>query len=196
MTASAYQWLADSLPVGEEGQPLLDIGFYVTFFFDDSRFVERRRAVYEIMKEYWFRVGEHLRWTTNLKTHVWERVTPKHSADVWLAAQPNEPWVWDVNIHGGETFDAASPYRFTGLGAPRGRRAMSFMKAMFPVTWLAEHPEASAVDIVQRWATLLQPHHGTAGLSIVASLDQSAASRTKEQARGLAERLPGLEVDD
>src|SRR5215831_9029048 len=196
MTASAYQWLADSLPVGEAGQPLLDIGFYVTFFFEDGHLVERRRAVYEILKEYWFRVGEHLRWTTNLKTHEWEPVTAQDFGDAWLAAQPNEPRKWNVVLHGGQTFDAASAYRFDGLGLPRRQGSMSFISAMFPVTWFAEHPEASAVDIVLRWATLLKPRHGTAGLSIVASLDQLSASKTKGQARGLAERFPGLEVDD
>jgi hypothetical protein len=196
MSASAYQWLADSLPVGEEGQPLLDISFYVTLFFEDGHLVERRRAVYEILKEYWFRVGEHLRWTTNLETHNWERVTSKHSADAWRAAQPKEPWVWDVTVHGGATSDAASPYRFEGVGRPDPHLVMSFISAMFPVTWFAEHPEASAVDIMQRWATLLQPRHGTAGLSIVASLDTMTASKTQDQARGLAERFPGLEVDD
>jgi len=196
MSASAYQWIADSLPVGKAGQPLLDIGFYVTFFFEDGHLVERRRAVYEIMKEYWFRVGEHLRWTTNLETHKWEPVTAKHSANAWLAFQPNEPRVWDVNLHAGETFDAASPYRFVGLGTPDAESAMSFISAMFPVTWFVEHPEASAVDIVLRWATLLQPRHGTAGLSIVASLDEASASETQDEARGLAERFPGFEVDD
>ena len=196
MSASAYQWLADSLPVGEAGQPLLDIGFYVTFFFEDGHLPERRRVAYEILKEYWFRVGEHLRWTTNLKTHEWQPVTAKDFADAWFAAQPKEPWKWNVTLHGGETFDAASPYRFDGLGLPNPERSMSYISAMFPATWFADHAEASAVDIVQRWATLLQPRHGTAGLSIVGSLDRLTASKTREQARGLAERFPGLEVDD
>jgi hypothetical protein len=75
MNASGYRWLADFLPVDEQGQPLLDIGFYVTLFFEDGHLVERRRAAYEILKEYWFRVGAHLRFTTNLKTHEWELVT-------------------------------------------------------------------------------------------------------------------------
>jgi len=196
MNASAFQWLADSLPMGEEGQPLLDIGFYVTFFFEDGHLVERRRAVYEILKEYWFRVGEHLRWTTNLKTYEWEEITARQFADAWFAAQPKEPWKWGVTLHGGATFDAASPYRFEGVGKPDSHLIMSFLSAMFPATWFAEHPEASAVDIVQRWATLLQPRHGTAGLSIVGSLNRPTAYETQEQARGLAERFPGLEVDD
>ncbi|HEY1303291.1 MAG TPA: type VI immunity family protein [Vicinamibacterales bacterium] len=196
MSATGYRWLSDFLPVGEEGQPLLDVGFYVTLFFEDGHLIERRRAAYEILKEYWFLVGEHLRWTTNPETHGWEQITAQHSTDAWLAAQPKEPCKWAVILHGGETFDAASPYRVEGLGTPDPRRAMSFITAMFPVTWFADHPEASAVDIVQRWATLLRPRHGTAGLSIVASLDRRSASRTKERARELAERLPGLEVDD
>jgi hypothetical protein len=196
MNATSYRWLSDFLPVGDEGQPLLDVGFYVTLFFEDGHLVERRRAAYEILKEYWFRVGDHLRWITNLKTHQWEKVTTQNFADAWFAAQPTEPWKWNVTLHGGATFDAASPYRFDGLGAPDPQTGMSFISAMFPVAWFAEHPEASAVDIVQRWATLLKPRHGTAGLSIVGSLDRLAASKTKEQARALAERFPGLEFDD
>jgi len=185
----AVEWYARLVP----GQRLLDIGFYVTFFFEARHFPERRRAAYEILKEYWFRVGEHLRWTTNLKTHKWEPVTAKHSADAWFAAQPKEPWVWAIILHAGATFNAVSPYRFEGVGTPNPHEA-SFITAMFPVTWFVEHPEASAVDIGQRWATLLHPRHGTAGLSIVDSLDRISAR--PRQARALAERFPGLEVDD
>jgi len=58
MNASGYRWVADLLPVGKEGQPLLDIGFYVTFFFEDGNLPEPRRAAYEILKEYWFRVQQ------------------------------------------------------------------------------------------------------------------------------------------
>lgn len=196
MNTAGYQLLADSLPVGDAGQPLLDVGFYISLFFENGHLPERRFAAYQLFKEYWFRVGDHLRWTTNLKTYAWEPITTEFSPEAWLAQQPKEPWKWSVTVHGGDTFDAASAFRFEALGLPSPELKLSFVNAAFPAAWFAQHPEASAVDILMRWATTLRPLHGTAGLSIITPMDTRRQSAVASQARALAERFPGLEVDD
>src|SRR5262249_45945908 len=48
MNATSYRWLSEDLPVGDQGQPLLDIAFYVTLFFEDGHLPERRLAAYQI----------------------------------------------------------------------------------------------------------------------------------------------------
>ena len=196
MNTAGYRLLSDSLPVGDEGQPLVDVGFYITLFFENGHLPERRLAAYQLFKEYWFRVGDHLRWTTDVKTYNWEPITTKYSPEAWLAQQPKEPWTWNICVHGGDTFDAASAFRFDALGTPSPELHLSYVHATFPASWFAEHPEASAVDIMLRWATTLRPVNGTAGLSIITPMDTTRQAAVAAQARALAERFPGLEVDN
>jgi hypothetical protein len=190
-----HRLLGGSVPTDDEGRPLLDFAFYVTLFFENGHLPERRRAAYELLEDYWRRAGDRVRWTTNVRTFEWEPVSAQNAPAAWLAQQPEEPWKWNVCYHGGDAFDVASAVRFDALGIPYPERQLSYVDAMLPATWFAEHPEDDPVALVLRWAAALRPLHGTAGLAIATPLDSKRQGAVARRVRAVAERLPGLEVD-
>jgi len=197
MSVPPCQIVADSLPKGDQGQNLVTVGFYVTLYFGNGYLPERRCIAYELFREYWSWCGGELRWTTNIRTHVWQPVTPKHSPEAWLRVQPSEAWVWGITYHGGAVFDAASAFRIdaVGSGDPATCYNLSYFNVTFPITWF-EHQNEDAPALFLRWCQMLKPLHGSAGFAIVAPLAQRTESAAAGSVAALARRFPGLEIDN
>jgi hypothetical protein len=186
-------WSSITDPNRDNGEPLIEIGFYVTLYFEDGYLPERRLAAFELFQKYWRLVDGKFHWTTNVKTHNWEAVTSEHSPEFWLSEQPKEPWIWDICFHNGQSYDSTGLLRIEALGGPPP--SLSYMSITLPPTWFADHPQTYAQDLMLHWASRLRAIHGSAGLGIMVPLDVTRQKELGQSVRSLAQRLPGLEVD-
>ncbi|MCU0636948.1 MAG: DUF3396 domain-containing protein [Gemmatimonadaceae bacterium] len=190
-----YRRLAEAVPVDETGSPLLTIGFCVELNFADGIEPVRRQAGHDIYADYYGLTQPWLRWMVDTKTKRYRPLTPEMTPAHWLAQQPAERWVWSITAHGGERLDAVSPYEFEALGTGPAGIKTSFLGATFPATFFAiEHPEQDPVALVTRWATWLQPLHGTAGLGVITPLDEGRDAAASRARRALLLRHPGLDL--
>jgi len=196
MNSLSYKYLTDTIPFVQNGKTLLSIGFHITFYFGDGNIIENRQAVIKLFNEYVDLCGDQLKWQTHPVTFNWQKITKEHSPEYWVLENPEETVVWQLCFHGGRTFDECSPYRIEAVGYPDPDRELSYFSVGFPATWFSDPDKEDPVALVTRWANILKPWHGSAGFSIVSSLDTKQESRMSPHAFALARRFPGLEFND
>lgn len=189
-----YDDLIGKLSYAEDGKKLIEIGVYITLYFENGHEREKCQAVLDIFDEYWSLCGNELRWMTHPKTHSWMKILPKYLPEKWLLREIVNKHVWSFHYHGGSTFDECSPFRICGFGIRFTTNKLSFLNASFPVGWFAKHKK-DAPSMVKRWCETLNPLHGSSGLAILSSLDTLQESRMAPLVRTLARRFPGLEAD-
>lgn len=195
MNPSTYKYLIDSMPISEGGKPLLCLAFYVTLYFEDGQLRDKRQICVDLFEEYVKMCDEPLRWATDPERHTWKRFSPDLAPSAWLVDQQTQ--VWQYYYHAGQTHDACVPWRVQAFGYPLSApgHKLSFVNAVLPVTWFAEHASTDAPTLVEHWCRTLKPLHGSAGIGILTSPDTRKEAEMAPHVRALARRFPGLEVD-
>ena len=191
-----YQYLSDSIPFQRDGKTLLSLGFYITFYFGNCDTQENRQAIVQLCNEYQALCGEHLKWQTHPTNSNWKSIKEDYSPEHWILKNPEDRAVWQVTRHGGKTFDESSPYRLETIGYPDPGRRLSYFTVGLPFDWFADPNREGPVEMVTRWAGILKPLHGTAGITVMSSMHRSLEMSTAKDVYALAKRFPGLEYND
>lgn len=192
-----YKRLIEALPVFENEKRLLWLGFYFTIYFEDGHTNSKRLAVLDIFNEYCELCGAELKWTTNPQTKVFEKISSANNPNAWLLQSAFKKHVWQLIMHGGNSFDECSPFLFSGFGTPLSppHNCLSFLSISFPITWFADKRPGYAQSLFKRWSSLINPLHGSAGISILTSPFRNFKFRVCDHVCRLAKRFPGLEID-
>jgi Protein of unknown function (DUF3396) len=181
----------------KNGRPLLRVGLLATMFFPDPWTRPAREAVTEVAEMYIQQFRSHLRWTQNSSGHIY----PIDIGEVpfprdWLP-QHEDGQSWQFGFHGGESDEAASEFQVSGYGPSSVRKdKLGYFQIYLPLTWFTEHPGATFPDFVLHLAKRLRPVSGYAGIGVLESIDFDARQTSGDIVRRIAERFPGLEIED
>lgn len=193
------QELSNLLSIKDEaGHTVLMIGLLVTVFFDNQLTSEVKEAVTEVAEEYIALVREHLRWGESF-----DRKT-EHPIDSPLMRFPRD-WLpihqddegWSFGFHGGEIARAAaSPFFIDGFGSSADDDGgLGYLHMRFPLLWFAEG-RGTLPDYVLKVCKRLRPLSGYAGIGVLEASDGYARNEWQPTVCEIAERFPGLEIED
>lgn len=181
----------------KDGRAEVRIGLLATMFIAEAWTRPVREAVTDAAEAYIRQFRSHLRWTKDLSSYI-------HPIDSGKVLSPRE-WLpqhedgkeWQIGFHGGESDEEASEFQVTALGPSNVRKqGLGYFQFYLPLTWFAEHPETTFHDFVLSFAKRLRPLSGYAGIGVLESIDFDARQASGETVRQIAERFPGLEVED
>ena len=179
------------------GRVELRIGLLATMFITEPWTRPVREAVTDAAEEYVRQFRDHLRWAEDLTSHI----HPMDSGKVpfpreWLP-QHEDGKAWQLGFHGGKSDEAASEFQVSAFGQSNARKErLGYFQFYLPLTWFAEHPETTFSDFVLRFANRLRPLSGYAGVGVLESIDFDARQASGDTTRRIAERFPGLEIED
>ena len=180
----------------KDGRPALRVGLLATMFITEPWTRSAREAVVDVAEEYLRQFRDHLRWAHNPKTkHIRpldESKVPFPSA--WLP-QHEDGKAWQFGFFGGEHAKGASVFQVSGYGGDNVMRGRGYVQVHLPLTWLTEHPDMFQ-DFVLSAAKRLRPLSGYAGIGVLQPLDFHAAEPDLATVREIAERFPGLEIEN
>lgn len=182
---------------GEDGSPALRVGLLATLFFTDPWTKPVRDAVTDAAEEYLRRFGTHLRWAQNPNGGPYQTMS---SGKVqlprdWLP-QHKDGESWSFGFHGGESADSASEFQVSAFGSDNVTKDLGFVQIYLPLPWFVDHPEVTFPDLILNFAKRLRPLSGYAGIGVLESLNGYAREAYQDTVRKIAERFPGLEVED
>ena len=181
----------------KDGRAELRIGLLATMFLADPWTRSVREAVTHAAEDYIRQFRSHLRWAVDSTSHI----HPMDSGKVlfpreWLP-QHEDGQTWHFGFHGGDCDEAASDVQVSAFGPSNVRKqGLGYFQLYLPVTWFAEHPETTFHDLVLKFANRLRPLSGYAGIGVLESIDFDARQKSGETVRKIAERFPGLEIED
>jgi hypothetical protein len=181
----------------EEGRIKLRIGLLVTMFITEPWTRPVREAVADAAEEYIRQFRDHLRWAKDQDSYL----HPIDSGKVpfpreWLP-QHEDGEAWQLGFHGGDSDEAASEFQVSAYGSSDVRRQkLGYFQFYLPLTWFTEHPKPTFSDLVLSFANRLRPLSGYAGIGVLESIDFDARQVSGDEVRKIAERFPGLEVED
>lgn len=178
------------------GRPALRIGLLSTLFFEEPWTRAVRGAVADAAEGYIQLAREHLRWTKQPKTARLYPISARRvpSPGEWL---PNhkDGVSWEFGLHGGvEQYDA-SDFQVSGLGSNNISRRLGFLQIHLPLTWPDEHG-STFPDIVLDLCKRIKPLSGYGGIGILEALDLATRDRFQPAVRPVAERFPGVEIEN
>jgi hypothetical protein len=181
----------------QDGRIRVMIGLFATVFFENQLTREVREAVADVAEEYIHRVREHLHWVTPPKAKRESPIDSEHGKlpRDWLANYPDgESWSFD--FHGGSSAKEASAFHVRGFGSkPHDDGGLGYVHVSFPLLWFAEHRDTFP-DYVLKLCQRLRPLSGYAGIGVIESHDGYARDKYQPVVREIAERFPGLEIED
>ena len=180
----------------KDGRPALRVGFLATLFFTEPWTRPVREAVCDAAEEYIRQFRDHLRWAESPTSHI-------HAIDSGKVPFPQE-WMpqhedgkaWQFGFHGGDSDEAASEFQVSGYGSDNVKKGRGYIQFYLPLTWFVEHTESTFPDLVQSFANRIHPLSGYAGIGVLESMDFDARQASGDTVRKIAERFPGLEIED
>ncbi|XYH93891.1 type VI immunity family protein [Sorangium sp. So ce1128] len=179
-----------------DGRPALRIGWLATLFFEEPWTRAVRQAVADAAEAYLQRFGEHLRWTEQPETGRLYPIEARRvpSPGEWLP-QHKDGVDWEFGLHGGEHKSDASDFQVSGLGSDEASKIMGFFQVHLPLPWFTEHP-GTFPEFVLGLCQRIKPLSGYGGIGVLEPLSVIARARFQPVVRTLAERFPGLEIED
>ena len=180
----------------KDGHPALRVGLLATMFVAESWTRPVREAVAEVAEEYIGQFRDHLRWAQSPTSYF----HPIDSGEVpfpreWLP-QHEDGQEWQLGFHGGAGDEAASEFQVSAYGSDSVKKGRGYFQFYLPLTWFEEHPGTTFSGLVLGFARRLRPLSGYAGIGIFEILDLDARQAFQSTVRQLAERFPGLEVEN
>lgn len=180
----------------DQGRVALKIGFVSTVFFADAWTRPVREAVSAAAEEYIQAVREHLRWARRPGTGHMHPLATGRIAFPWEWMPRHEDGKsWDFGYHGAEGEEEASELLINAYGPDGIKKGPGFFQVYLPLTWFADHP-GTFQRFVLRIAKRLRPLSGYGNIGIQEPLDHDGSFRARPLVRQLAERFPGLEVEN
>jgi hypothetical protein len=197
LTSQDAAALADLLCIRDkDGRPALRIGLLATMFLADAWTRPVREAVTKAAESYLTAFRASLRWAQQPKTarlHAIEKGKVPFPRD-WLP-QHEDGKAWSFGFHGGETAEAASEFQVSAYGPDSTKKGAGYFQVYLPLTWFAEHP-GTFQDFVLSFARQLRPLSGYAGIGVLETLDIYARESFQATVKQIADRFPGLEVEN
>lgn len=182
----------------KDGRVAVMIGLLVTVFFDNRRPREIRERVTEVAEDYITLVREHLRFSVPPKARREYPIESKRTRfpREWLPDHPDGQ-SWSFNFHGGNAGRAASAFHVRGFGSEDfDNPGLGFFHVSFPMLWFAEPSAGTFPEYVLNICQKIQPLSGYAGLGVLESFDGYTADAFQPVVKEIAERFPGLEVEN
>jgi hypothetical protein len=181
----------------QDGRVRVMIGLLTTVFFENPLTRDMRQAVTDVAEDYIHRVKDHLCWVVPPKGKREYPIGSEHGKlpRDWLPNHPDgESWSFD--FHGGDTAKEASAFHICGYGSKLHEHGgLGFLHVSFPLLWFVEHRgtlPGYALELCQR----MRPLSGYAGIGVLESHDGYTRDEYQPVVREIAERFPGLEVED
>ena len=198
LTSQDAAALVDLLCIRDkDGRPALRIGLLATMFLAESWTRPAREAVTEAAESYLRTFQPFLKWAKHPRTahiHAIDKGKVPFPRD-WLP-QHEDGKAWEFGFHGGETSEAASEFQVNAFGSDSNKRdKVGFFQIYLPLTWFAEQPGIFQ-DFVLSFAKRLRPLSGYAGIGVLESLDIYAQEPFQATVKQIADRFPGLEMDN
>ncbi|MFS8065247.1 MAG: type VI immunity family protein [Byssovorax sp.] len=190
--------LADLLCIRDkDGRPALRIGLLATMFLAEPWTRPVREAVTNAAESYLSAFRPFLRWAQHPKTsHIHAIAKGKvPSLRDWLP-QHEDGKAWHFGFHGGETSEATGEFQVCGLGPEDYHKGeVGYFQVYLPLTWFSDQP-GTFQDFVLSFAKRLRPVSGYAGIGILETLNVYAQESFQDTVKQIAERFPGLEMDN
>jgi hypothetical protein len=180
----------------KDGRPALRIGLLATMFIAEPWTRPVREAVADAAEEYIRQFREHLRWAQHPKTghmHAIEKGRVPFPRD-WLP-QHKDTKSWFFGFHGGEHEHSAAEFQVSALGPDAVGKDPGYFQMYLPLTWFGNHPD-TLQDFVLNFAKRLRSLSGYAGIGVLEPLSIYAREPFQSTVRQIAERFPGLEIED
>ena len=182
---------------GADGHPALRIGLLAVVFFEQPWMRAVREAVTDIAESYIEEFREHLRWAQHPNT---ANIHPIHFKRVrrpreWLP-QHEDGKDWYFGFHGGEGNEIVSDFQVDAYGSNNAcKEDLGYLQVHLPLLWFAEHP-GTFPELVLRICQRIKPVSGYGGVGILQPLDIRASHRVQSMVQPLADRFPGLEINE
>jgi hypothetical protein len=110
--------------------------------------------------------------------------------------EPGEDESVELRCHGAPNRWSASPFGVRTLAdARQPYDQVGFFRCVFPLPWFADHA-GSLPEVMLEICRKLKPVSGYGGIGIIAAPDLAAYQRHEHVVYELAQRFPGLEVDE
>lgn len=189
--------LSKILCIRDEGErPALRIGLLATLILTEPWTRPVREAVTDVAEEYIHQFGDQLRWAQNPET---AHIHPLSKGKVpfprdWLPGHEDGK-DWMFAFFGGEYAKGASEFQVSGYGSDGISKAHGYFQICLPLIWAVEHP-GMFPELVLSLAKRLKPLSGYAGVGVLEPYDFYAAEPFLFLVRQIAERFPGLEIED
>jgi len=90
---------------------------------------------------------------------------------------------------------AASEFQVSAYGPRAARKDPGSFQMYLPLTWFADHP-GTLPEFVLTFAKRLRPISGYGGVGVLEPLDLGARDVFLSTVRQIAERFPGLEIEN
>jgi hypothetical protein len=183
-----------------DGRPALMIRLSATFLFKDPWTREAREAVTDVAEDYLKKFQADLKW---VKDHRSEKVPiyPIAKKKVpfpreWLPNHPDREG-WEFGFHGGERERAASDFLIEGFGVEHRAhgQGLGYLHMHLPLRWLVDHPSDFPQHVLKT-AERIKPLSGYAEIGFLEPLSNAVRDRAQTLLTPLAQRFPGVEVDD
>jgi hypothetical protein len=187
----------------DKGRVVLRVGLVATWYFHDGYTLEKRQAVADCYDEYQESFGERLRWRV-VQGGVFSGARGKRRNHRGYLLRPSfggpKSKSWAFLFHGGELKEDASDFLIAGFGRSRLECEMdncyiSYLTIALPLSLLTSRT-TDFPELILRWSRRLRPFHGYGGVGILTSVDSATAQWHRGSIYALAQRFPGLEVDD
>jgi hypothetical protein len=181
------------------GRPAVMIGLFATFYIEESWKRPCREAVAELGDRYLEQFRKHLVWARGPKANRLHKVETGR-------VQPPGRWLpqyedgeeWSFSFHsgeGGEDEDAAASFAVKALGSNDVEKGVGYFHVRLPLTWFGDHG-GSLPEFVLPICKRLRPLSGYAGIGFLMPLTFEGCQESEALVVPLAQRFPGIEVDD
>ena len=181
----------------QEGRTDFAPAVAITLYFDGprQRFGDGVVACWEEFVDEW---GSGLRWYADQELGAWRPCTAKllrRPIDQMAKRNPMPFNAWYATS--AETYQSASPVTFGSIVCDSAGGDLSFVRATFPVARVAGEAAAAAfLETTKRWCERIPIRHGYAGLTVNEASERGERQMNSGMLPQIAERFPGVEIDD
>jgi hypothetical protein len=171
------------------------ISMAITMYLRNPMYPYREGVIY-CLEQFLEQAEPHLAWYADAENGRFRKAKPallRYPIKRLNDAERTEvgfSWI----MYGGEEHDHASPWEFHG-STPSYDTRWSFIRATFPVQSFLADP-LSFVRLVKGWADRLPVVHGYGGFALNESVVDGKRQRNSRYVFAVAQRFPGLEVED
>ncbi|KAA5604815.1 DUF3396 domain-containing protein [Roseospira marina] len=203
MTTPDIQSLADldALKiVGDDGEIAARLGVMATLYISHPHDVDVRQRLGTAVDHILSIFSDHYKWRVEpvgetkariVSTEGW--IPPSHAELFAGAHRFDEPW---IQMHGADRPDDAAQFALACFAPPyRPRVKIGYLTFSTSFQWVQDHAPGALQRLVLDVCRILKPINGYAGLGILRNPDYAVARGAERYILGLAERFPGLEVD-
>lgn len=169
----------------------------ITLYFDGplGRFGDGVVACWEEFAGEW---ESGLRWYADQKLGKWRPCTAKmlrRPIDQIAKRNPVPFNAWYATS--AETYQSASPVTFSAIVRDSSGGDLSYVRATFPAARVAgEAAAAGFLETTKRWCERIPIRHGYAGLTVNEASQRATRQMNSGMLPQIAERFPGVEIDD